>query len=60
MSGIVTVEVWKTSILLIPFMLVGMMIGLLIGRAMNEKTAKRVIIVLLLLSGIALVCSELI
>lgn len=60
MSGIVTIEVWKTSILLIPFMLVGMMTGLLIGRAMNEKTAKRVIIVLLLLSGIALVCSELI
>lgn len=59
MNGIVTTSVIKTAVFLIPVMLLGMAIGMGLGKIMNEKVAKRVIIVMLVLSGLALVLSNL-
>lgn len=59
MNGIITVDVCRMSVILLPVMLVGMGIGMFIGKFMKEKNTKRVITILLIISGAALVWSNL-
>lgn len=59
MNGIITADVLKMSLCLLPVMLLGMGIGMFAGKFMKERSAKRVIIILLMISGAALVWSNL-
>lgn len=57
--GIITYDVLKQSVMLIPFMLAGLCLGMLSSRFLNEKIVKKLVIVMLIISGIALTGSNL-
>lgn len=57
--GIITYDVLKQSVVLIPFMLAGLCFGMLSSRFLNEKIVKKLVIVMLIISGIALTGSNL-
>ena len=48
----------RQAVVLVPVMLVGMFAGMKSGSFLNEKTVKRLVIVMLLLSGAALVITN--
>ena len=52
--GIITLEALKKAALLIPFMLVGLGLGMFSSRFIDESVAKKIVVVLLIVSGIAL------
>ena len=52
--GILTPETLKTSLMLMPFMLAGLFAGIAGSRVLNEKTVKKLVIILLIFSGAAL------
>ncbi len=54
-TGIINWQICKTAICLIPFMLLGLGIGISATRAIDEKIVKKVVCVMLILSGISLV-----
>ena len=53
--GIITVSSLKQALILLPFMLMGLFLGIKSSELLIESTAKRVVIVLLIISGISLV-----
>lgn len=53
--GILTVEILKQAVLLLPFMLAGLGLGMLGGRVLNEARVKKCVTVMLMLSGAALI-----
>lgn len=53
--GILTPEIFKQAIILVPFMLVGLFLGMWSGKILNEKLVKKLVIVMLIVSGAALV-----
>ncbi len=53
--GIITLEALKRVVLLLPFMLVGLGAGMLSTRYINENIAKKIVVILLIVSGIALI-----
>lgn len=57
--GIITFDILKQALVLIPFMLVGLLLGMLSGRVLNEKVVKKIVIVMLVISGVALVMNSL-
>ncbi|MDD2972395.1 MAG: sulfite exporter TauE/SafE family protein [Lachnospiraceae bacterium] len=57
-TGIIRADVVKNAFLLMPFMLMGLGIGIALSRILNEKTGKRIIILMLILSGISLIISN--
>lgn len=59
-SGIITLSILKSAIYLIPFMLLGLLIGIGLAKIFNEKVVKRAVIILLILSGISLIINNLI
>jgi Predicted permeases len=56
--GILNLEMLKKAIFLLPFMLIGLMIGLFISNRSGERLVKYTVIILLILSGISLVLSN--
>lgn len=54
-TGIISLTILKTSVLLIPFMLIGLAIGNYLTRILDEKVVKKAVILLLIISGISLV-----
>lgn len=58
-SGIITPEALHRVVLLLPFMFAGLAAGMLSARALNERIAKRVVILLLMVSGAALILTSL-
>lgn len=58
-SGIITLEAFTQAIWLAPVMLLSLWLGLRASRVMNEKAAKKVVLVMLLVSGLALIISSL-
>ena len=54
-TGIINITIFKTAMLLIPFMLVGLVLGTFLTRILDEKVVKKLIIVFLVLSGISLI-----
>lgn len=52
--GIMTAGVVKQAVLLAPAMLLGLFLGMLSGRLLNEKLVKKLVIIMLILSGAAL------
>lgn len=53
--GILTVEILKQAVLLLPFMLAGLGLGILGGRVLDEARVKKCVTVMLMLSGAALI-----
>ena len=57
--GIITMESLKRALILSPFMLIGLGAGMLSAGRISEKIVKRIVIILLIVSGIALILANL-
>lgn len=58
-SGIITLAAAKQALLLAPVMFASLWLGMKAGHIINEKTAKKIVLVMLLVSGIALIINSL-
>ncbi|MBE5829302.1 MAG: sulfite exporter TauE/SafE family protein [Butyrivibrio sp.] len=56
--GIITMESLKRALILSPFMLIGLGAGMLSAGKISEKIVKRIVIILLIVSGIALILTN--
>lgn len=54
-TGIITVDTLKQSVILIPFMGLGLYLGMKGSSFLNEKKIKKLVIIMLILSGISLI-----
>lgn len=52
--GIITLDILRQAIILIPLMLIGLILGMLSGKLLDEKIVKRIVLVMLIISGISL------
>lgn len=59
LCGIITLDIVKQAIVLIPFMLIGLVLGMFSGKFLDEKVIKKLVISMLIISGIALVVNNL-
>ncbi len=57
--GVITWESLRLSFLLMPVMLIGLFAGIRSSKVLNEKIVKKLVIVLLVVSGIALIAKNL-
>jgi len=57
-SGIITMSVFITSMKLIPIMLIGLFIGIMLSKVIKEETVKKIVIIMLMLTGVSLVISN--
>jgi uncharacterized membrane protein YfcA len=57
--GIITLESIKQALILAPFMLLGMFLGMKSGSVLDEKIVKKAVIVMLIISGVALIITSL-
>ena len=57
-TGIMTIEVLKQFFILVPFMLIGLFIGIKCSNVMDDKMAKKIVIVMLIISGAALIVNN--
>lgn len=57
-TGIMTIEVLKQFFMLIPFMLVGLFTGIKCSNVMDDRVAKKIVIVMLIISGAALIVNN--
>ena len=57
--GIITLPVLKQVLILLPFMLIGLFAGMLLAKHLNERLIKKLVILLLIVSGIALILNQL-
>jgi len=55
--GIITFDIFKQSASLIPFMLLGLSLGMWSSKFLNEKIVKKLVIIMLILSGISICMS---
>lgn len=58
-SGIITLEAFRQALWLAPVMLASLWLGMKAGRIINEKTAKKIVLVMLIISGLALIINSL-
>lgn len=58
MVGIITLEALATAVKLLPVMVVGLLLGMFCSSKVNEKSAKKMVIIILIISGIALVIAN--
>ena len=56
--GVITVSSLKMSLMMLPFMLIGLFAGIKSSTFLDEKVVKKIVIVLLILSGVALVLNN--
>lgn len=57
--GLITFDVVKMALTLIPFMLLGVFLGMQSSKILNEKIAKKVVIIMIIVSGAALLMTNL-
>ena len=57
--GIITVDILKRAMVLMPVMLIGLALGMLSSRVLDEKIVRKAVIIMLIISGIALVVNSL-
>ena len=57
--GIITLESVKQALILAPFMLLGLFLGMKSSSVLDEKIVKKAVIVMLIISGIALIITSL-
>jgi uncharacterized membrane protein YfcA len=58
MVGILNITILKSSLELLPFMAVGLAAGIFLSKKISERMTKKVIILLLILSGVSLIISN--
>ena len=56
--GILTTEVVKQVLIVVPFMLIGLFVGMKSSSLLDEKRVKKIVIMMLILSGAALVVNN--
>ena len=56
--GIITFQIIKQAIVLIPLMLLGLALGMLSSKILDEKWVKKIVIIMLIISGLALVINS--
>lgn len=59
-TGIITWDIFLTTLSVVPFMLAGLFVGMKLADKVEEKTVKNTIILLLILSGVYLIITNLI
>lgn len=59
-TGIINLNILKDALLLIPFMVIGLYIGTVLSNKTSEKVIKKVIIILLMCSGVSLIINNII
>ena len=57
--GIITLDIIHQVLILLPLVLLGLMIGMLSSKVLDEKIVKKIVIVMLLISGVALIINSL-
>lgn len=57
-TGIVTWDIMKLSVFLIPFMLLSLYLGMKFSNYLNEKVVRRIVILMLIISGAALIINN--
>lgn len=57
--GILTIGQFRQAVVLIPVMLIGLFLGMLSGKILNERIVKKLVIVMLMISGVALMVNNL-
>lgn len=57
--GLLTFDVLKQAVVLLPFMLIGLGAGMLSGKFLDEKIVRKLVILMLIVSGAALVLTNL-
>lgn len=58
-TGIITLGILKNAVVLLPIMLAGLATGMLLAKRMNNSLIKKAVTIMLLLSGISLVITNL-
>ena len=58
-NGIINKNIVLTSIKLLPIMLLGLGVGILLSKIISEKIVKKIVMIMLMLTGISLVISNL-
>lgn len=53
--GILTFDIFRQMLLLVPAMLIGLGLGILSGKVLDEKIVKKIVILMLIVSGVALI-----
>ncbi len=56
--GILNLAILKQAILLLPFMALGLAVGILLARKMSDQFVRKAIIILLILSGVSLIVNN--
>lgn len=56
--GIITFDILKQAMVLVPFMLSGLVLGMLSSKFLDERIVKKLVIVMLVISGVALVINN--
>lgn len=57
--GIITFNILKQVIILIPFMFIGLSLGMISGKFLDEKIIKKIVVIMLIISGAALILNSL-
>lgn len=57
--GIITFKILKQVIALLPFMFIGLILGMISGKFLNEKIIKKIVVIMLIISGVALILNSL-
>jgi uncharacterized protein len=58
LTGILNLAILKQAILLLPFMALGLAVGILLARKMSDQFVRKAIIILLILSGVSLIVNN--
>lgn len=56
--GIITSNILKQAVLLVPFMLLGLFLGIKSSKVLDDKLVKKLVIVMLIVSGVALIVNN--
>lgn len=57
--GIITFDILRQALTLLPFVLIGLVLGMISSKVLNEKIVKRIVIAMLMVSGVALIINSL-
>lgn len=57
--GIITFDIFKQAVILIPLMLIGLVLGMLSVKYLDEKIIRKLVIIMLIISGITLTLNNL-
>lgn len=58
LTGIINIHIIKDALLLIPFMIIGLCIGTIFSKKVSENFVKKLVIILLMCSGISLILNN--